>query len=78
MDGIEWLWEQAKIASPFVAVFCMVATGIGTRIWLRREEQWRKTVESMGRAQTRAMLAQAKSSARLSASIQRLLDRNGR
>jgi len=74
-----WLWDQAKQASPFVAVFCLGAWAVDRSVLWRRHVQDIKTIESMARSTTRAMLAQAKSTARLSSSVQRLLDnvRNG-
>lgn len=65
-----WLWDQAKFASPFVAVFCLAACGI---LW-RQHVRDLKSLESIARSNNRAMVANAKSTTRLAASVTHLSD----
>lgn len=68
-----WLWDQAKVASPFVATFCLLVTTTICAVLWRRHLQDLKTIESMNRSSTRAMVASAKSNARLATMMQQML-----
>ena len=83
MGGLfEWLPEQLKTASPLFAVASVVALGVVWRIMLRIHQQDRKTIAeltrtivSITRDGTRAMVANAKAMEKLRASMER---KNGR
>lgn len=67
-----WLWDQLKVASPPVAVFCILAVAV---LW-RRHVQDIRAMDTLGRAQNRATLAISKSIAALRETVQRLADQN--
>lgn len=72
MDWLSWLMEEAKTASPLFAVFALGVGGIAVAVMRRDNQRLQKTIESMGRSQTKAMLAVARNLATLSAKIQNI------
>ncbi len=69
MDWLSWLMEQAKTASPFIAVFSLSIGGsVSWVLWKQHQRDMRSLV-SIGRSQARAMISVAQSVAKLSAKI---------
>lgn len=58
---MDWLFDQAKTASPFVAAFCIFVAGV---LW-RQHVKDQRTIVSMGREMTRAMSAVSRNLGRL-------------
>ena len=73
MEWLNWVMEQAKAASPLVAVFCLGVAGL---LW-RQHVKDQRTILAMWRAQmaaakaqTRAQVAQARTISVLTAKLE--------
>lgn len=77
-DILSWLWEQAKVASPFVAVFSMAVNYfIARALWMRHVRDL-EDLKAIARAQLKAQEADAKAKAKIAGAIGALTAKLGR
>jgi hypothetical protein len=60
MEWLNWLFEQARTASPFVAVFCLLAVVVMWRQHRRDQDDIRELNRAFLRAMTATAAAQGK------------------
>lgn len=79
---MEWLLAQAQTASPFVAVFCLVVSGLGFRVLWKQHQLDLKEIKGLNSAYTKAMTATARALERIASSAEKrkrvAQDRRGR
>lgn len=71
---MEWLWQQAQTASPFVAAFCL---GAATLLW-RQHVRDQATIISMSKSAGDAITKSAVAMEGLTGLIRQSLERRGR
>lgn len=67
---MEWILEQAKTASPFVAVFCLMVSGLAVKVLWGQHQRDQQTILSLSGELKRSMTATAKALAKLAAMIE--------
>lgn len=68
---MDWLIEQAKTASPFVAVFCLVFSGLGFRVLWKQHQMDLTEIKGLNSAYTKAMTATARALERIASSAEK-------
>lgn len=75
---MEWLIEQAKVASPFVAMFSLLVSGFAVKVLWAQHQQDQKTILELSAELKRSMTATARALARLAAMIDSSKQQRGR